>query len=328
MRVRCLVLVALVVAAAAPASAQRLSINPYQGIGFGVPGAYGSVQGRDVRRRRRRARHGEEHRRGGREPARARAQQLSPPPRVDHLRGVRFIAQHLPSGPRAPVRELRSSGRRVVRQPLHDQRVRTKRLLRAECPVILTTYEVLAPSWSYDFPLDAANSHELVLDATRERKDLRGNCTCTTYSTAACPPAPGCVPTQAGGLGNLVGGGPDGSNVCSPDSSGGNDGNDGPGQDLDRDGVDASADVNDMTPMLVISWIRLAADDPRSRFGFCRAWRSSLSSSGAQSADPLCAVAMDRAPVSRSLRLWSCMSGSTAFPGTWSCSSRSVRPPV
>ena len=114
------------------------------------------------------------------------------------------------------------------------------------CPVILTTHEVLAPAWSYDFPLDSTNSHELDIVATRQEKRLQGNCRCDTYSTAACPPPSGCV-----NVGGGVEGFPGGSTGCSPGSNGDNDGPDGlddPGQDLDRDGVNSSDDVNDMDP--------------------------------------------------------------------------------
>ena len=58
------------------------------------------------------------------------------------------------------------------------------------CPVVVTTHEVLAPSFDYQIPLNS-DPHTLLITVTRQAKDLQGNCTCTPYTQAACAPPGG-----------------------------------------------------------------------------------------------------------------------------------------
>ena len=179
----CVALVALVVLGAGPASAQRLQVNPYGALGFSVPAdpdlCKTGTSGVDA-------------------DARDTVRDISQGTELElnncHLHPVEdsFSVSPGTSSPCHPDHEPPGGncGRPLVEwcdNPCTTNACGQTNCLRAECPVIETTHEVLAPSWTYTFPLDAANSHELVIDATRQRKDLRGNCQCNTYSTAACP---------------------------------------------------------------------------------------------------------------------------------------------
>ena len=94
--------------------------------------------------------------------------------------------------------------------------------LSRACPVVATTHEVLAPSFNYQIPL-SADPHTLLITVTRQAKNLQGNCTCTPYSQAVCPP-PG-----------------------TPGTPGGSD-NGGPPLDDDRDGYNEIVDPDDRNP--------------------------------------------------------------------------------
>ena len=192
MRARHLALVGLVVLAvgAGPAGAQRLQINPYGALGFAVPvdpdlckvGTSGVDE-------------------DARETARHIAEAPGSPPELElnnchrHPVSDTFSVSSGTVSPCHPDHEPPNGncGRPLVEwcdNPCVTNACGQTNCLRAECPVIETTHEVLAPTWNYEFPLDASNSHELLIDALHQRKELRGNCTCTTYSTAACPTGP------------------------------------------------------------------------------------------------------------------------------------------
>ena len=256
MRARCLVLVGLVVLAAGPASAQRLSVNPYSGLGFATSAPPDlckmSTSGVDA---------------DARNTARHVAEAPGSPPQLElnncHLHAVAdsFAVSSPSTSPCHPDHEPPNGncGRPLVEwcdNPCTTNACGQTGCLSAQCPVILTTHEVLAPSWSYTFPLNAASSHELVIDAAHQLKQLRGNCTCTTYSTPACPPPPpppidddpppddGAPPLRPNPHCNDHEGMP-----CSPNTPGGSGGNDGgPPLDDDRDGYDETVDPDDRNP--------------------------------------------------------------------------------
>ena len=128
-----------------------------------------------------------------------------------------------------------------------------------QCSVVATTHEVLAPSWSYDFPLNPGNSHELDLVATRQENRLWGNCVCASYTQAACPPPPpppGRV-VEGSDNGSNNGGGSDHHGGAPDNGGGGSNGNGGDdssgdapgpsdmaGGDLDMDGNGVVGDDN------------------------------------------------------------------------------------
>ena len=183
-------LFASLVLASGEVSAQRLSVNPYSGLGFATSAPPDlckvGTSGVDA---------------DARDTARNIAEAPGAPPALEinncHLHAVvdSFAVSSPSSSPCHPDHEPPNGncGRPLSQwcdNPCTTNACGQTGCLSAHCPVILTTHEVLAPSWSYTFPLDAASSHELFIDAAHQRKNLRGNCTCTTYSTPACPPPP------------------------------------------------------------------------------------------------------------------------------------------
>ena len=217
-------LVASLLLASAPTSAQRLNVNPYVGLGFDVPAdpdlCKVGTSGVDA---------------DARETAGNIAEASGSPPELEinncHLHAVAdsFVVSSGSASLCHPDHEPPDGncGRPgwcvnpCIRLPavgggagagagLGPEACGQTNCLRARCPVILTTYEVLAPSWTYTFPLDAANSHELVIDALHQRKSLRGNYTCTSYSTLPCPPPPPSTGGGNDGGGYTSGGGHDG----------------------------------------------------------------------------------------------------------------------
>ena len=210
-------LVASLVLASGEVSAQQLSVNPYQGLGFTTPAPPDlckvGTSGVDA---------------DARNTARNIAEAPGSPPELEinncHLHAVddSFAVSSPSTSPCHPDHEppLGDCGRPLSEwcdNPCTTNACGQTGCLSAQCPVIVTTHEVLAPSWSYTFPLDVASSHELSIDTTHQRKDLRGNCTCTTYSTPACPS------TTSNGGGADDYGGPDAQNGGGADDYGGPD---------------------------------------------------------------------------------------------------------
>ena len=207
-------LVAALLLESGMAVAQRLSVNPYQGLGFGVTAHTDlckvGTSGVDAD-----ARHTADH----------VAEAPGSPPELElnncHLHAVSdsFGVSWTTTSPCHPDHEppAGNCGRDPAEWCRNSAACEADECGQTDCQsvscsVVATTQEVLAPSWTYTFPLDAMNSHELALDATILVKSLRGNCQCNTYSTAACPTGcagqlPGDVQEQNGApcLDNLPG---------------------------------------------------------------------------------------------------------------------------
>ena len=181
---------ALVVLAAGEVSAQRLSVNPYSGLGFATSAPPDlckmSTSGVDA---------------DARDTARNIAEASGTPPQLElnncHLHPVAttFSVSGASSSPCHPDHEppAGNCGRPAAEwcdDPCAGVSCGGSGCVSPRCYVVGTSHEVSAPSWSYTFPLDASNSHELDLDATRMRKSLMGNCACLSYSLPACPPPP------------------------------------------------------------------------------------------------------------------------------------------
>ena len=178
-------LVASLVLASGEVSAQRLSVNPYQGIGFATPASPDlckvATSGVDA---------------DARDTARNIAEAPGSPSELEidncHLHAVdaSFSVSSASSLSCHPDHEppLGNCGRPLAQWCGGCS---------SRCPVVATTYEVSAPSWSYTFPLDASGSHDLDLVATRTAKRLVGNCSCQP-----CPPPPPPPPRRIGEGGN------------------------------------------------------------------------------------------------------------------------------
>ena len=159
-------LVASLLLASAPTSAQRLNVNPYVGLGFDVPAdpdlCKVGTSGVDA---------------DARETAGNIAEASGSPPELEinncHLHAVAdsFVVSSGSASLCHPDHEPPDGncGRPgwcvnpCIRLPavgggagagagLGPEACGQTNCLRARCPVILTTYEVLAPSWTYTFP--------------------------------------------------------------------------------------------------------------------------------------------------------------------------------
>ena len=182
-------LLAALLLASGPTSAQRLQVNPYSVLGFAAPTQTDlckvGTSGVDA---------------DARDTARNISEASGSPPSLElnncHLHAVADTFSNLSSSTDAchPDHEPPSGNcGRPFAEWCDDPCLSTwcggTGCQLPKCSVVATTHEVLVPSWTYDFPLDPNNSHELDIIATRQRKELYGNCVCESYSQPGCDPA-------------------------------------------------------------------------------------------------------------------------------------------